>query len=93
MPPAFPVSSVDPFADDFLAEPYPFYEDLREAGPVVWLEHYGLWTCARHAEVHAVLSDWETYFDVTPPAPPAMSPSGPGFICASARCWHGSRSR
>jgi len=61
MSPAFPVSSLDPFADDFLAEPYPFYEELREAGPVVWLDHYGLWACARHAEVHAVLSDWETY--------------------------------
>jgi cytochrome P450 len=61
MPSAFPVSAVDPFADDFLAEPYPFYEELREAGPVVWLERYELWVCARHAEVHAVLSDWETY--------------------------------
>jgi cytochrome P450 len=58
---AFPVSAVDPFADDFLAEPYPFYEELREAGPVVWLERYGLWACARHAEVQAVLSDWETF--------------------------------
>jgi cytochrome P450 len=58
---AFPISSVDPFADDFLAEPYPFYEELRDAGPVVWLEHYGVWACARHAEVHAALSDWETF--------------------------------
>src|SRR6516162_2527030 len=61
MSPAFPISSVDPFADDFLAEPYPFYEELREAGPVVWLEGYGIWACARHAEVQAVLTDWETY--------------------------------
>ncbi len=42
--PTFPVSSFDPFADDFLAAPYPFYTELREAGPVVWLERYGLWT-------------------------------------------------
>ena len=61
MPSSFPVSSVDPFADDFLAEPYSFYEELREAGPVVWLERYGLWACARHAEVQATLSDWETF--------------------------------
>ena len=59
--PAFPVSSLDPFADDFLAAPYPFYAELREAGPVVWLERYGLWTCARHAEVQAALSDWQTF--------------------------------
>jgi cytochrome P450 len=58
---AFPVSPVDPFGDDFLAAPYPFYADLRDAGPVVWLEHYGIWTCARHAEVQTVLADWETF--------------------------------
>jgi 4-methoxybenzoate monooxygenase (O-demethylating) len=61
MTPAFPVSPIDPFSNDFLAAPYPFYADLRDAGPVVFLEHYGLWTCARHAEVQAVLTDWETY--------------------------------
>jgi 4-methoxybenzoate monooxygenase (O-demethylating) len=59
--PSFPVSSLDPFADDFLAAPYPFYAELREAGPAVWLEHYGLWACARHAEVQATLSDWQTF--------------------------------
>jgi hypothetical protein len=38
--PAFPVSSLDPFADDFLAAPYPFYAELCEAGPVVWLASF-----------------------------------------------------
>src|SRR5262252_11047336 len=59
--PAYPVSSLDPFADDFLTVPYPFYAELREAGPVVWLERYGLWACARHAEVQVALSDWQTF--------------------------------
>src|SRR6516164_4444605 len=59
--PACPVSSLDPFADDFLTVPYSFYAELREAGPVVWLERYGLWACARHAEVQAALSDWQTF--------------------------------
>jgi cytochrome P450 len=48
-------------ADDFLTSPYPFYAELREAGPVVWLERYGVWACARHAEVQAALSDWQTF--------------------------------
>jgi cytochrome P450 len=61
MQPTVPVSSVDPFADDILAAPYPFYAQLREAGPVVLLERYGLWACGRHAEVQAVLSDWQTF--------------------------------
>jgi len=58
---AYPVSSLDPFADEFLAAPYPFYAQLREAGPVIWLEHYELWACARHVEVHAALTDWQTF--------------------------------
>jgi 4-methoxybenzoate monooxygenase (O-demethylating) len=40
--PTFPVSYLDPFADDFLGAPYPFYAELRDAGPAVWLERYGL---------------------------------------------------
>ena len=59
--PAFPVSDIDPFSDEFLTDPYPFHERLREAGPVVWLERYGLWACARHAEVQAALTDWQTF--------------------------------
>lgn len=58
--PAFPVSSLDPFADDFLAAPIRFMRNC-EAGPVVWPERYGLWACARHAEVQAALSDWQTF--------------------------------
>jgi cytochrome P450 len=49
------------FANDFLTAPYPFYAELRETGPVVWLERYGQWACARHAEVQAALSDWQTF--------------------------------
>jgi hypothetical protein len=42
-----PVSTVDPFSLESLANPYPFHEELREAGPVVWLERYGIWAMAR----------------------------------------------
>ena len=61
MPHAFAVSDIDPFCDEFLAEPYPFHERLREAGAVVWLERYGIWASARHAEVQAALTDWQTF--------------------------------
>ena len=56
-----PVSTVDPFSREFLRDPYPHHEELREAGPVVWLEHYGIWTMARHQEVRDALTDWQTY--------------------------------
>ena len=58
---AHPVSAIDPFSHAFLEDPYPHHESLREAGPVVWLEHYGIWAMARHQEVRDALTDWQTY--------------------------------
>src|SRR6201996_7597061 len=56
-----PVSDVDPFSHAFLENPYPHHQAMREAGPVVWLERYGIWAMARHQEVRDGLTDWETY--------------------------------
>lgn len=56
-----PVSDFDPYAEEVLRNPYPYYEELRDAGPVVYLERYGAFALARHADVHAVLSDNATY--------------------------------
>jgi len=56
-----PVSEIDPFSHGFLENPYPHHESLREAGPVVWLEHYRIWAMARHQEVRDALTDWQTY--------------------------------
>jgi cytochrome P450 len=56
-----PVTTVDPFADAFLRDPFGFHTELRDAGPVVWLERYGIWGMARYTEVHEALRDWQTY--------------------------------
>jgi 4-methoxybenzoate monooxygenase (O-demethylating) len=56
-----PVSSIDPFSHAFLHDPYPHHQAMREAGPVVWLERYGIWAMARHQEVRDALTDWQTY--------------------------------
>ena len=56
-----PASSVDPFSHAFLHDPYPYHEQLREAGPAVWLEKYGIWAMARHEQVRDALTDWQTY--------------------------------
>src|SRR6202051_2227715 len=58
---ARPASTIDPFSHEFLRDPYPRHEALREAGPVVWLEQYGVWEMGRRQEVHAALTDWQTY--------------------------------
>lgn len=56
-----PSSTLDPYSDAFFADPYRYHHELRELAPVFRLEWYGIWGMARHAEVHAALSDWETY--------------------------------
>ena len=56
-----PSLDVDPFSDQFLADPYPDHERLRAAGPVVWLEKYGVYASARHAEVQQALQNWRTF--------------------------------
>ena len=56
-----PASAIDPFSHAFLENPYPHHDSLREAGAVVWLDHYGIWAMARHQEVRDALSDWQTY--------------------------------
>ena len=47
-----PVSGVDPFSAEFFEDPHSVHEELREAGPVVWLSRYDAWACARYEEVH-----------------------------------------
>ena len=56
-----PHLELDPFDDAFLTNPYPFHEQIREAGAVVRLDAYGIYASARHAEVTQGLSDWETF--------------------------------
>jgi cytochrome P450 len=56
-----PISDIDPFSPAFLEDPFPFHAKLREAGPVVRLSAIGTLGVARHAEVRAVLEDWETF--------------------------------
>jgi len=52
---ACPHSQIDPFCDEFLADPFAYLAELRESGPVVYLDHYGVYAVARHEQVQAVL--------------------------------------
>ena len=56
-----PSSDLDPFATEFLHDPYRHHETLRELGPVVWLEKYGVIAMARYQQVRDALRDWETF--------------------------------
>lgn len=80
---SFPVLDLDPFSDDFLADPFSQHALIRDAGPVVWLERYGIWAVGRYDDVFAVLMDWESFISSagvgitdfrieTPPRPPSI---------------------
>lgn len=54
-------SSVDLYSDETIRDPYGVYEDLRAAGPVVWLEKAQAWALTRYAEVRAANEDWRVF--------------------------------
>lgn len=56
-----PIIHADPFTVENLTEPHALHEQLREAGPVVYLDHYGIWAMARYEQVNAALKDWKTF--------------------------------
>jgi len=56
-----PVLDIDPFSTDVLNDPYESYAEIRDAGPVVYLQRYQSYGVGRHAEVREVLKDWETF--------------------------------
>jgi len=51
------VALFNPFAPDFIADPYPHYHRLRAAEPMHRLMPLGLYVASRHADVTAILRD------------------------------------
>ena len=56
-----PVITADPFSPENLMQPHALHEQMREAGPVVYLDQYKIWAMARYEQVNAALKDWETF--------------------------------
>jgi cytochrome P450 len=56
-----PTSTLDPYTDQALLNPWPLYGELRELGPVVWLEKYGMFALTRYDVVVKALRDWEAF--------------------------------
>ena len=56
-----PVVDVDPYSEDFLSDPYPGHQRLREAGPIVWIPKYRIYASARHEAVRTVFADHVTF--------------------------------
>ncbi|NKQ57806.1 cytochrome P450 [Amycolatopsis sp. K13G38] len=83
-------STVDLFAPDVAAEPYPVYRELRDAGPVVYLEKLGAYALTRYVDVRSALRDWETFGSAEGTAfNPAMNQNVQGVILTAEPPEHG----
>lgn len=60
-PTGVPALDIDPYSDEFLLDPYPGHEQMRAAGPVVWLSKYGVYAAAQHEAVRAMFADHGTF--------------------------------
>jgi cytochrome P450 len=56
-----PVTSLDPYADANLLNPWPLYRTLRDMGPAVWLEQYEMFALTRYDSVLTVLQDGDSF--------------------------------
>ncbi len=56
-----PTSDIDPYSHVYFENPLPAQEALREAGPLVRLKRYDVWAVARYEQVHAILTDWQSF--------------------------------
>jgi 4-methoxybenzoate monooxygenase (O-demethylating) len=52
-----PVLETDPFSLEVLDDPYPFYKELRDAGPIVFLPAYSCFATGQHDAAQTVLTD------------------------------------
>ena len=56
-----PSSDIDLYSDQVIADPYPHYRALRDAGPLVWLPRNQLFVMARFANVRDALRNVEVF--------------------------------
>jgi cytochrome P450 len=54
-------SDIDLFSDEVLADPYPYFAQLREQASVVRLEKNGVWALTRYDVIRDALANWETF--------------------------------
>ncbi len=59
--PKAPVSDLDIYAEEHIIEPYGAYQELRDAGPIVWMNRHQAWAVARYENVREVLKDFDTF--------------------------------
>jgi cytochrome P450 len=56
-----PVLDADPYSTDFFENPWPVHALVRETGTVVRMRRHRCLAIGRHADIVAVMRDWETF--------------------------------
>jgi cytochrome P450 len=56
-----PTSTLDPYTDRALLNPWPLYRELRKMGPAAWLEKYRMFALTRYDVAVKALRDWEAF--------------------------------
>ena len=58
---AIPRIDIDPYDDATLESPFAMFDQVRQAGPVVFMPRYGVFAMGRHRDVGRALKDWERF--------------------------------
>lgn len=56
-----PIIDLDPFSEDVLANPLKYNQVWLDAGPIYWLSAIGAYGVSRHAELTALMRDWDHF--------------------------------
>lgn len=51
----------DLYSTEIDADPFPYYEALRDRYPCYWDDRNGIWILSRYADVFAAAQDWKTF--------------------------------
>ena len=60
-PKGVPIWDIDPYDEAILANPEPYYAELRSKGPFAYIPKYSILACGRHLETKEVFSDWQRF--------------------------------
>lgn len=56
-----PVLDIDPYGDDFLSDPDPGRDILRDGGPIIFLPKYGVYATARMTIIREIFHDYNNF--------------------------------
>lgn len=61
VPGNIPVVAIDPYDDATLESPYAMHDTVRRAGPVAFMEKYGVYVMGRYHDMLPALKDWQRF--------------------------------